>query len=150
MLAIVALVGVGQALALELDDGAISVSAVGALAGAAMFGSRVALAIAVTTAVVDWSARRPAIHNVLFNIGALTFACLAAAMVSSAGFDGGVGELVTVVAGRPRRSAPTSSSTPGSSPRRSRSRPASRGCVAGRSASSGSRRTTSSTASSAA
>ena len=59
MLAIVALVGVGQALALELDDGAISVSAVGSLAGAAMFGSRVALAIAVTTAVVDWSARRP-------------------------------------------------------------------------------------------
>ena len=75
MLAIVALVGVGQALALELDDGAISVSAVGALAGAAMFGSRVALAIAVTTALVDWSARRPAIHNVLFNTGALTFAC---------------------------------------------------------------------------
>ena len=99
MLAIVALVGVGQALALELDDGAISVSAVGSLAGAAMFGSRVALAIAVTTAVVDWSARRPAIHNVLFNIGALTLACLAAAAVSSAGFDGGVGELVTVVAG---------------------------------------------------
>jgi diguanylate cyclase (GGDEF)-like protein/putative nucleotidyltransferase with HDIG domain len=99
MLAIVALVGVGQALALELDDGAISVSAVGALAGAAMFGSRVALAIAVTTALVDWSARRPAIHNVLFNTGALTFACLAAAMVSSAHFDGGVGELVTVVSG---------------------------------------------------
>ncbi len=99
MLAIVALVGVGQALALELDDGAISVSAVGALAGAAMFGSRVALAIAVTTALVDWSARRPAIHNVLFNTGALTFACLAAAMVSSAGFDGGVGELVTVISG---------------------------------------------------
>jgi diguanylate cyclase (GGDEF)-like protein/putative nucleotidyltransferase with HDIG domain len=99
MLAIVALVGVGQALALELDDGAISVSAVGALAGAAMFGSRVALAIAVTTALVDWSARRPAIHNVLFNTGALTLACLAAAMVSSAGYDGGVGELVTVAAG---------------------------------------------------
>jgi len=99
MLAIVALVGVGQALALELDDGAISVSAVGALAGAAMFGSRVALAIAVTTAVVDWSARRPALHNVLFNTGALTLSCMAAAMVSSVGFDGGAGELVTVLAG---------------------------------------------------
>jgi diguanylate cyclase (GGDEF)-like protein/putative nucleotidyltransferase with HDIG domain len=99
MLAIVALVGVGQALALELDDGAISVSAVGALAGAAMFGSRVALAIAVTTALVDWSARRPALHNVLFNTGALTLSCVAAAMVSSAGFDGGIGELVTVIAG---------------------------------------------------
>ena len=98
MLAIVAPVGVGQALALELDDGAISVSAVGALAGAAMFGSRVALAIAVTTALVDWSARAAAIHHVLFNIGALTFACLAAASLL-ARFDGGVGQLVTVVSG---------------------------------------------------
>jgi len=99
MLAIVALIGVGQAFALELDDGAISVSAVGALAGAAMFGSRVALAIAVTTALVDWSARRPALHHVLFNTGALTLSCLAAALVSSASFDGGLGQLVTVLAG---------------------------------------------------
>ena len=38
LLALVALVGVGQALALEVDDGSISVSAVGALAGAALFG----------------------------------------------------------------------------------------------------------------
>ena len=45
-LAIVALVGVGQALALEVDDGSISVSAVGALAGAALFGPRAALALA--------------------------------------------------------------------------------------------------------
>ena len=58
LLAIIALVGVGQALALEVDDGSISVSAVGALAGAALFGPRAALALAVTTAVVEWSARR--------------------------------------------------------------------------------------------
>src|SRR5262249_52753677 len=36
LLAVIALVGVGQALALELDDGSISVAAVGALAGAAL------------------------------------------------------------------------------------------------------------------
>ncbi len=82
--AIVALVGIGQALALEFDEGTISVAAVGAIAGAALFGPRAALAIAVTTSVVEWSARRSALHNVLFNIGALTFASLGAAAVFSA------------------------------------------------------------------
>ena len=47
LIAIVALVGAGQALALEVDDGSISVSAVGALAGAALFDARAALALAV-------------------------------------------------------------------------------------------------------
>ena len=58
LLAVLALVGVGQALALEVDEGSISVSAVGALAGAALFGPRAALAIAITSCVVEWSARR--------------------------------------------------------------------------------------------
>jgi len=49
--AIVALVGVGQALALEVDNGSISVSAVGSIAGAALFGPRAALALAVTIAL---------------------------------------------------------------------------------------------------
>src|SRR5207245_2784120 len=45
LLAIIALVGIGQALALEVDDaGSISVSAVGCLAGAALFGPRAPLA----------------------------------------------------------------------------------------------------------
>ena len=83
LIAIVALVGIGQALALEFDEGTISVAAVGAIAGAALFGPRAALAIAVTTSVVEWSARRSAMHNVLFNIGALTFASLGAAGVFS-------------------------------------------------------------------
>ncbi|HVN59842.1 MAG TPA: diguanylate cyclase [Gaiellaceae bacterium] len=83
LVAIVALVGIGQALALEFDEGTISVAAVGAIAGAALFGPRAALAIAVTTSVVEWSARRSALHNVLFNIGALTFASLGAAGVFS-------------------------------------------------------------------
>jgi len=99
LLAVIALVGLGEALALELDDGSISVSAVGMLAGASLFGPRAGLALAVTTAVVQWSARRPAIHHVLFNVGALSLASLAAAGMFALGFDGGLGELVTVGAG---------------------------------------------------
>src|SRR6185312_1624930 len=99
MIAIIALVGAGQALALELDLGSISVSAVGALAGAALFGPRAALALAITTAAVEWSARRQSLHYVLFNIGTLSLASLAAASVFSAGFDGDLGRMVYVVAG---------------------------------------------------
>ena len=83
MLVVIALVGGGQALALELDEGAISVSAVGALAGAALFGPRAALALAIATVAVDWSARRTAWHAVLFNAGTLTLASLAAAAAFS-------------------------------------------------------------------
>jgi diguanylate cyclase (GGDEF)-like protein/putative nucleotidyltransferase with HDIG domain len=82
LLAIIALVGIGQALALEVDDGgSISVSAVGCLAGAALFGPRAALALAITVAAVEWSARRWPLHNMLFNIGALTLASLTAASI---------------------------------------------------------------------
>ncbi len=99
LLAIVALVGAGQALALEVDDGSISVSAVGAIAGAALFGPRAALAIAITTAAVEWSAKRYSFHYVVFNVGALSLASLAAAAVFTAGFHGDIGRLVYVVAG---------------------------------------------------
>jgi diguanylate cyclase (GGDEF)-like protein/putative nucleotidyltransferase with HDIG domain len=99
LLAVVALVGVGEALALELDDGSISVSAVGVLAGAALFGPRAGLALALTTAVVQWSALRPAIHHVLFNIGALSLSSLAAAGVFTLGQGADFGELFTVGAG---------------------------------------------------
>src|SRR5205807_8345147 len=86
LLMILALVGVGQALALEetiTDDGAaiLSVSAVGCLAAASLFGFRAALPLAITSVAVDWSARRHPLHNVLFNIGALTLASLAAASI---------------------------------------------------------------------
>ncbi len=97
--AIVALVGAGQALALEVDDGSISVSAVGAIAGAALFGPRAALAIAITTAAVEWSAKRYSFHYVVFNVGALSLASLAAAAVFTAGFHGDIGRLVYVAAG---------------------------------------------------
>ena len=39
------------------------------------------------------------IHKVLFNVGTLTLSSLAAASVFMLGFDGGFGELVTVAAG---------------------------------------------------
>src|SRR5438552_1764915 len=97
--AIIALVGAGQALALEVDDGSISVSAVGAIAGAALFGPRAALVIAITTAAVEWSAKRYSFHYVVFNVGALSLASLAAAAVFTAGFHGDIGRLVYVVAG---------------------------------------------------
>jgi diguanylate cyclase (GGDEF)-like protein/putative nucleotidyltransferase with HDIG domain len=99
LIAVIALVGIGEALALELDDGSISVSAVGMLAGASLFGPRAALVLAVTTALVQWSARRSAIHHVLFNVGALSLSSLAASAVFSFGFGGGIGELITVGAG---------------------------------------------------
>ncbi len=81
MLVATALVGAGQTLALEFEDGSISVAVVGAIAGAALFDFRTALAIAVVTALVDWSARRTPWHRVLFNVGTLSLAGLAAAGV---------------------------------------------------------------------
>jgi diguanylate cyclase (GGDEF)-like protein/putative nucleotidyltransferase with HDIG domain len=84
LLVVAALVGGGQALALEVDEGAISFSAVGALAGAALFGPRAGLVLALATVIVDWSARGIALQHVLFNVGALTLASLAAAGVFAA------------------------------------------------------------------
>jgi diguanylate cyclase (GGDEF)-like protein/putative nucleotidyltransferase with HDIG domain len=99
LIALVALVGAGQALALEVDDGSISVSAVGSIAGAALFGPRAALAIAVTIAAVEWSARRSPFHYVVFNVGTLSLSSLAAAAVFTAGFGGDLGKIVYVLAG---------------------------------------------------
>ena len=82
LLAVIALVGVGQALALELDDGSISVSAVGALAGAALFGPRAALRARGRDRASSSGARSAQpLHHVLFNVGALTLSSLAAAAV---------------------------------------------------------------------
>jgi diguanylate cyclase (GGDEF)-like protein/putative nucleotidyltransferase with HDIG domain len=83
LLTVLLLVGVGQALALEADEGAavLSVSAVGCLAASSLFGWRAALPLAITSVAVDWSARRHPLHNVLFNIGALTLASLTAVSV---------------------------------------------------------------------
>jgi putative nucleotidyltransferase with HDIG domain len=100
LFAIIALVAGGQALSLELDGGSISVSAVGALAGAALFGPKAALPLAVAIAAVDWSARHTPVYQLLFNVGALSFASLAAAAVFRGGGEGGtIDTLVTVAAG---------------------------------------------------
>ena len=97
LVAVCVVVGVGQALALEvMDSGTISVSAVGMLTGAALFGPRAALALAVTTVAVEWSARRPQLHNVLFNVGTLSLASLAAAAVFAAAAGN---EFLTAAAG---------------------------------------------------
>ena len=53
IVAVTALVGIGQALAIQVDDSSVSVSAVGTIAGVALFDVRVALLLAVTTSVVE-------------------------------------------------------------------------------------------------
>ena len=83
LIAVVALVAGGQALALEFEGGtgSISVSAVGVLAGVAIFGTDAALPVAIATAAVAWSWGRSPIYYLLFNVGALTLASVAAAVV---------------------------------------------------------------------
>src|SRR5579859_2609670 len=83
LFALAALAGIGQALALEADEGSISVSAVAALAGAALFHPYAALPVAATMAAVDWSVRRPPVQRVLFNVGMISLASVAAAGIFS-------------------------------------------------------------------
>ena len=80
MLAIVGIVGLVQALADQSQEAA-SVNAVGLLSGAALFGPRVALAIAATACVVEWGRTRTTPARLAFDIGMLTLASLAAAAV---------------------------------------------------------------------
>jgi diguanylate cyclase (GGDEF)-like protein/putative nucleotidyltransferase with HDIG domain len=100
LLAVLALVGGGQALSFELAEveGTISVSAVGSLAGAALFDYRAALPLAITICVVEWSARRQSLHQVMYNVATLSLSSLAAAAIFSFAFggDGTVRQLVTV------------------------------------------------------
>ena len=99
-IAILLAAGVGQALALELEGGSISVSAVGALAGAAMFGPRAALPLAIVMAGVQWSFARGPLHRALFNAATLSLASLAAASIFALGWqEDHVGHLVTAFAG---------------------------------------------------
>jgi diguanylate cyclase (GGDEF)-like protein/putative nucleotidyltransferase with HDIG domain len=101
LLAVLALVGGGQALSFELAEveGTISVSAVGSLAGAALFDFRAALPLAVTICIVEWSARRQSLHQVMYNIATLSLSSLAAAAVFSVGFDGNMSQLVVAALG---------------------------------------------------
>jgi diguanylate cyclase (GGDEF)-like protein/putative nucleotidyltransferase with HDIG domain len=103
LLAVIGLVGGGQALSFELAEveGTISVSAVGSIAGAALFDYRAALPLAVTICVVEWSARRQSLHQVVYNVATLSLSSLAAAGIFSFAFggDGTVRQLVTVALG---------------------------------------------------
>ena len=101
LLAVLALVGGGQALSFELAEveGTISVSAVGSLAGAALFDYRAALPIAVTICVVEWSARRQSLHQVMYNVATLCLSSLAAAAIFSFGFAGNMSQLVAATLG---------------------------------------------------
>jgi diguanylate cyclase (GGDEF)-like protein/putative nucleotidyltransferase with HDIG domain len=93
LVVIIALVGVGQALSLEVERvGTISLSAVGALTAAAIIGPRAALALAVTMSAIEWSARRSLFHESLFNVGLLSLASLGAAAVYSVHLHGAAGE----------------------------------------------------------
>jgi diguanylate cyclase (GGDEF)-like protein/putative nucleotidyltransferase with HDIG domain len=100
LVTIIVLVGLGQVLSLEVEEtGSISVSAVGALAAAAIVGPRAALALALTMSAVEWSARRAVFHQLLFNVGALSLASLAAAAIFSVHFSGTIGTGVFVASG---------------------------------------------------
>jgi diguanylate cyclase (GGDEF)-like protein len=79
---IVALVTAGQVLASDvLDRGTISISAVGSLAGAALFGPSAALPLAVAVCVAEWLVHRTAVRKMAFNAGVLTLSALAGALV---------------------------------------------------------------------
>jgi diguanylate cyclase (GGDEF)-like protein/putative nucleotidyltransferase with HDIG domain len=100
LVTIIVLVGLGQVLSLEVEEtGSISVSAVGALAAAAIIGPRAALALALAMAAVEWSARRAVFHQLLFNVGALSLASLAAAAVFSVHLSGRIGTGIFVASG---------------------------------------------------
>jgi putative nucleotidyltransferase with HDIG domain len=100
LVTIVGLVGLGQALSLEVEEtGSISVSAVGALAAAAIIGPRAALPLAITMAAVEWSARRASLHHILFNIGLISLATLSAVAVFSLHLPGPVGTGIFITSG---------------------------------------------------
>jgi diguanylate cyclase (GGDEF)-like protein/putative nucleotidyltransferase with HDIG domain len=100
LVTIIVLVGLGQVLSLEVEEtGSISVSAVGALAAAAIIGPRAAIALAITMSAVEWSARRAVFHQLLFNVGALSLASLAAAAIFSVHISGQIGTGIFVASG---------------------------------------------------
>jgi diguanylate cyclase (GGDEF)-like protein/putative nucleotidyltransferase with HDIG domain len=81
LFALAAFVAVTHLIALQLDHGSISVSAVGVLAGAALFGPRAALPMAVAAAAVDWGVRRLDMREIVLDVGAVSLGTLAASGV---------------------------------------------------------------------
>jgi len=100
LVAIVLLVGAGQALSLEVEQtGSISVGAVGALVAAAAIGPRAALILALTMTVIEWSIHRSRFRHSLFNTGVLTLASLAACGVFALRPEGSLGTALLLLAG---------------------------------------------------
>jgi len=98
LLTLAALVAGGQVLALQAEAGAVSVGAVGALAGAALIGGGAAVVLALAAVLTDAMIRRPPVYTSIYNLGVLTASGLAAAAVLSFG-PGNVPMLETVAFG---------------------------------------------------
>ncbi len=79
MLAVVGIVALVQALADGTAERTASVNAVGVLAGAALFGPRVALPVALAACCVEWARTRNPRSRLAFDTGMMTLAALAAA-----------------------------------------------------------------------
>jgi len=98
LFSLAALVAGGQALALQAETGAVSVGAVGALAGAALIGGGGAVVLALAAVATDALIRRPPFYTSIYNLGVLTASGLGAAFVLSFG-PGNVPMLETVAFG---------------------------------------------------
>jgi diguanylate cyclase (GGDEF)-like protein/putative nucleotidyltransferase with HDIG domain len=99
-----ALTGGAQALALALEDGTLTVGAAGMVAAAGLVGGRGILPCAVAAAVVELAARRVAVFQCLFDLGASALGGLAAlgvfTLADGLGVHGLAGTLVaSIVAG---------------------------------------------------
>jgi putative nucleotidyltransferase with HDIG domain len=99
LLAVAGMVAVGQALALEIDHGAISIGAVAALAGAGMFGGRAVLPLAIASVSVDAVRRRWAPSQVAVSFGARALSLTTAVGIFAFAAMGGLPQALTVVAG---------------------------------------------------
>jgi diguanylate cyclase (GGDEF)-like protein/putative nucleotidyltransferase with HDIG domain len=86
LVTLMALVGGAQALAFEQVDvaGSVSVSVVGSLAGAALFGYRAALPLAFAAVLAEWGVRRVSLRTALYMFATFSLATLAAAAVFDA------------------------------------------------------------------
>jgi diguanylate cyclase (GGDEF)-like protein/putative nucleotidyltransferase with HDIG domain len=103
LLAVAGFVAVTHLFALRLDHGSISVSAVGVLAGAALFGPTAALPLAVAVAAVDLLIRRVPWSEIFLDVGAISLGSLAAAGIFAIAPAGAAGDAaripLSVVAG---------------------------------------------------
>jgi hypothetical protein len=89
LIVLAAFVAVTHLIALHLDHGSISLSAIGVLAGAALFGPRAALPLAVAAAAVDWGVRRLPVREIVLDVGVVSLGTLAAAGVFELASDAG-------------------------------------------------------------